>query len=234
MNRTDAIELANQLTERKGERLLDVNLLFNTVLQDICMRSRFWWRKLDVTFTMTQGTTQYDFTTITTTPVLTETAVEEVIDLALILQTTPTLNAPSLTPIFDPLGIRAIKQNTVQGQPARYSMGTVDWKTLLVDPPDKTYTAEITFWGMPVIDKDTSSNTIPLLPPYYHSTIVAGIEAAINRRVYGPDDRRAIGAAAVYENKILTMMMRKQFTTNYNQQWVTDESSVQSTAPNSP
>ena len=235
MTRTDIIELANQLTERKAEKMLSLNLVFSTVVQDICKRFRFWWRKLDVTFTMTQNTTTYDFTTITTTPTLSEIAVAEIIQLAIIIQAVNPFQDSELTPIFDGQGFREMKNNTVQAQPGRYTMGVDDWKTLRIDPPDKSYTAEMTFWAMPIIDTDVAATTVPLIPPYDHDTIVAGMEAAINRRVYGPDDRRFVGAQQQYEAKLLNMMVRKQFTTNYNEQWISSDSTayVQGTAPNS-
>lgn len=239
MTRTDAIELVHQLTERKAEKILDMNLIFSTVIYDICKRQRFWWRKLDVTFSLTQGTKTYDFTTITTTPAITEIAVEEVITIALILQTAPTLNAPELTPIFDPLGFRAMKQNATQAQPSRYTMGIDDWKTLRIDPPDQTYTAEMTFWAMPIISKDQSSNTIPLIPPFYHDAVVNGMEARVQKRVWGANDSRYRNAAESYEACILNMTMRPQFTSNFSKQWTTQDDAtlngaVQSTAPNSP
>lgn len=239
MNRTDCIELVHQLTERKAEKILDMNLLFSTTVQDICKRSRFWWRKQDITFTLTKGTTTYDFTAITTTPAITEIAVEEIVVLSLILQTSPTLNSPELTPIFDSMGIRAMKQNAQQGQPSRYTMGVDDWKTLRIDPPDQTYTAEMTFYAMPIISKDQSSNVIPLIPPFYHDAVVNGMEARVNKRVYGPNDVRYKDSKASFEECILRMMMRPQFTSNIQKQWTTQDDAtlngaVQSTAPNSP
>lgn len=238
MTRSDCIELANQLTERKGEKLINLNLLFSTTIQDICKRQRFWWRKLDVTFSLTQGTKTYDFTdaTLNFSQSLAEIAVEEMITFALILQTSPSLNAPELTPISDPQGIRAMKNNPTQGQPSRYTMGIDGYSVLRVDPPDKTYTAEMTFWAMPMVNTDQSSNTIPLIPPFYHNTIVEGIEARINKRVYGPNDSRYTDSVNTYEASLLKMAMRPQFTTNLERQWITNDSSsiIQSTAPNTP
>jgi hypothetical protein len=238
MNRTDCIELANQLTERKGEKILDLELLYASTVQDICKRNRFWWRKLDVTFSLNQGQTNYDFTQIlpTLATPLPEIAVEEITHLAIILQAANPFQDTELTPIFDALGIRQMKNNTVQAQPSRYLVGVDDWKTLRVDPPDRTYLAEMTFWAMPMISKDQSSNTVPLIPPYYHNAIVEGLEARINRRVYGPNDSRFLGAQQAYENSILTMTMRPQFTSNMNKQWINDDPTgyVQSTAPNTP
>lgn len=238
MTRSDCIELANQLTERKGEKLINLNLLFSTTVQDICKRQRFWWRKLDVTFSLTQGKTTYDFTdaTINFSQSLAEIAVEEMITLALILQTSPSLNAPELLPIVDPMGIRAMKQNPSQGQPSRYTMGIDGWNVLRIDPPDQTYTAEMTFWAMPIINTDQSVNTIPLIPPFYHNAIVEGMESRICKRVYGADDRRYLDSQASYEASILKMAMRPQFTTGISRQWVSSDSNAatQSTAPNSP
>lgn len=250
MNRADAIELASQLTERKGERILNLNLLLSSVIMDICKRARFWWRKRDITFSMTAGTTTYDFSTITTTPAITGIAVDEVTVLRLILpfssftpgtQLTPQLTSPELTPIFDSLGLAAMKNNTIQGQPGRYTMGIDDWKTLRIDPPDQTYTAEMTFFGMPmpasVSDTiDVASNEIPLIPPFYHDAVVNGLCARINRRVWGPNDSRYQDDKASYEECILRMMMREQFTSNVQKQWTSTDSqvAVQSTAPNTP
>lgn len=245
MTRDDAIELANQLTERKAEKILDLKLLYSSVLMDICKRNRFWWRKLDITFSLTQGTTTYDFSKITTTPSIAGIAVEEITVIALILQppsTNTLINAPELTPIFDAAGFRAMKQNTSQAQPSRYVMGIDDWKTLRVDPPDQTYTAEMTFWAMPMAsstgDISVESNTIPLIPPFYHDAVVNGLEARINKRVWGPKDSRYISAKADYEACILNMTMRPQYTSNFSRQWTsTDDSTqggaIQSTAPNS-
>jgi hypothetical protein len=65
---------------------------------------------------------------------------------------------------------------------------------------------------------------------------VEGLEARINRRVYGPNDSRFVGAQQAYEASILTMTMRPQFTSNFNKQWINDDFTayVQSTAPNTP
>lgn len=253
MNRADAIELAHQLTERKAEKILNMNLLFSSVCMDICKRARFWWRKLDVTFTFTAGTKTYDFSTLATTPAITGIAVEEIVVISLILpfgnsnvatQITPSLSTLELFPIFDARGFAAMKQNTIQGQPSRYCMGIDDWKTLRIDPPDQTYNVEMTFMGMPMPAStsdtiDASSNEIPLIPPFYHDAVVNGLCARINRRVWGANDSRYLDDKASYEECILRMMMREQFTSNVQKQWTSQDNSlsngaIQSTAPNSP
>lgn len=240
MTRSDIIELAHQLTERKAEKILDMNLLFSSTCQDICKRGRHWWRKGDVTFNMTQGVTTYDLTSIVTSPALTNQAVDEIMGITLVLQTSP-LNTADLTPIFDRAGILAMKNNTQQAQPSRYTMKPGDWKTILIDPPDATYLAELSCWLMPNLSKETSDDTVPLIPPFYHNIIVEGLEMRINKRVYGANDTRYRDSLETYNASILSMMMRPQFTSNYSRQWVTDETyvdgtggtSIQSTAPNS-
>lgn len=238
MLRTDIIELANTYTERKGEKLLDMNLLFASTCMDICKRGRHWFRKWDVTFTMSAGVKTYDMTNAALfTPATTNIAVEEIITIALILQTNP-LQMAELTPIFDPTGIRSMKQNVTTGQPGRYTISPeTNFGTLRIDPPDINYTAEMTFWAMPNLNKDDASNSVPVIPPWHHNIIVEGMEARINRRVYGPSDKRYLNSAASYEASIETMMMRPQFTSNFQRQWVSNDDStvggaVQSTMPN--
>lgn len=226
MTISDIIELVQQLTERKAEGILDMNLLFSTTCQDICKRGRHWWRKWDVTFNITQGTTLYDFTNPALfTPNLTNIAVEEIIGVVLITATSP-LQTVDLTPIFDRQGIIAMKNNTVLSQPSRYTIDPSTWNMLRVDLPDQTYLAEMTFWAMPNLAKETTSGAVPVIPPFYHDCIVNGMEARVNRRVYGPKDARYVDSAAAYEACIMNMMMRPQFTPNYNRQWIDDSQGV--------
>lgn len=245
MTRSDIIELVNQYTERKAEKIFDMNLLFASTCQDICKRGRHWWRKWDVTFNLTQGVSTYDLTVAANfTPNLTDIAVEEIAHVILILQQgSPTQQQTvELTPIFDQMGISSMKQNTQQAQPSRYTIDPSTWNSLRVDPPDATYLTEMMFWAMPNLAKENASDTVPIIPPFYHNIVVEGMEARVNKRVYGADDSRYIDAKESYEQSILTMMMRPQFTPNYSRQWVDDSSergggggnSVQSTSPNSP
>jgi hypothetical protein len=245
MTRSDIIELVNQYTERKAEKIFDMNLLFASTCQDICKRGRHWWRKWDVTFNLTPGVTTYDLTAAANfTPNLTDVAVEEIVSIILILQNgSPTQQQTAeLTPIFDKHGITSMKNNTQTGQPSRYTIDPNTWFSLRVDPPDATYLAEMNFWVMPNLAKETVSDTVPIIPPFYHNIIVEGMEARVDKRVYGANDSRYIDAKESYEQSILTMMMRAQFTPNYTRQWVDDSSArdgtggnaVQSTSPHSP
>jgi hypothetical protein len=229
------------LTERKAEGILDINLLFSTTCQDICKRGRHWWRKWDVQFNLVQGTTTYDLTVAGNfTPNLTNIAVEEILGVTLITQASP-LQTADLTPIFDRQGIIAMKQNTTQAQPSRYTIDPSTWNVLRIDPPDRAYLTEMTFWAMPNLAKESTSDVVPVIPPFYHDCIVNGMEARVNRRVYGPKDSRYVDSAAAYEACIMNMMMRPQFTPNYSRQWTDDSpggsgggGAVQSTSRISP
>lgn len=242
MTISDIIELANELTERKGEKVLDLRLLLSSVLMDVCKRGRHWWRKWDVTFSIGVNATTFDLTNAALfTPNTTNIGFEEIISVYLITGTTP-LQTVDLTPIFDSMGIREMKYNTSQAQPSRYIIDPGTYNSLRIDPSDAAYTGGITFWGMPNLAKETTSDVVPLVPPWYHNILVEGLESRINKRVYGADDTRYIDSKETYEQSILTMMMRPQFTTNYSRRWVDDSSAVdgtgggavQSTSPNSP
>jgi hypothetical protein len=235
MLRADIIELVHELTERKAEKILDMNALLNAVCQDICKRGRHWWRRADVTFQISiAGGTTYDLTNPALfTPNLTDIAVEEISSIILVLQASP-LQTTELTPIFDPAGIIAMKNNVTQAQPSRYMIDPNTWSSLRIDPPDTTYLAEMTFWAMPNLGKESVSPNVPIIPPFYHNIIVEGLEKTIAKRVYGPDDARYLSAKESYESSILTMMMRPRFSPNYSNRWVTDESATRSTSPNSP
>src|SRR5579872_679429 len=226
MTRSDIIELVNAYTERKGEKILPMQLVFATTCMDICKRGRHWWRKWDVTFNLTQGVTTYDLTTAANfTPALTNIAVEEIMGVTLITQSSP-LQTVDLTPIFDRQGILEMKQNQTQAQPSRYTIDTNAWNFLRVDPPDQTYLTEMSFWAMPNLATDDSSNVVPVIPPFYHNIIVEGMEMRINKRVYGPNDSRYKDSQMTYESSIATMMMRAQFTPNYTRQWIDDSQGV--------
>src|SRR5258708_1506068 len=123
MKRPEIIELAHILSERKGEKNLGpgLNSLYLFVLQDICKRQRFWWRRVLVNFALTPGTTQYDLANATLFPSLAEIALDEITKLTVILAPNP-LQKAELTAVFDPETLIEMKLNTVTAAPARYTM----------------------------------------------------------------------------------------------------------------
>src|ERR1700676_1803574 len=116
MIRTEIIELANQLTERKGERVLNLQSLYRFVVQDIAKRQRFWWRRILVDFTLTPNQTTYDLTNAALFPTLAEIAMEEITKFTLILTSNP-YQVAELVPIFDPESLVDMTNNIQQVAP---------------------------------------------------------------------------------------------------------------------
>jgi hypothetical protein len=228
MTRDEIIELANALTERKGEKVLPLQTLYRFVVQDICKRQRFWWRRILVNFSLTPATTTYDLTNATLFPTLQEIALDEITKFTVVLTTNPVQTA-ELTPVFDPETLIEMKLNTVTAAPARYTVDANDYKILLIDPPDLAYNTYIVGWGMANPASDSTSTAVPLIPPWGHNTIVAGMSAKIFRFAYGSQNEKTLDAAAEYEQGIQDLEQRKQFDPNYRLQMSLSEDAVRST-----
>lgn len=240
MQRSEIIELANQLSERKGERVLNLQSLYRFVVQDICKRQRFWWRRIRFSFTLSVGVPTYDLSTITTVPanVMNETALDEITKFTLILTPSP-LQVAEMSPIFDPEGIIELVNNTTITSPSqgnvnapggRYTLGADnDYHTLRIDPPDAAYTAYIVAWAMPNPGSDSTNENVPLIPPWGHNTIVHGLVANIFDFAYGSANQKTLTATAKYEQAILDLEQRRQFDPNYRLQMSLSETAVRST-----
>lgn len=240
MTRTEIIELSNQLTERKGEKVLNLQSLYRFVVQDICKRERFWWRRVRVSFSLVTGQPTYDLSSITTTPAgaLTEIALDEITKFTLILATNPVQFA-EMTPVYDPEAIIEMVNNTSLTNPTtgnnngpggRYTLGADnDYKTLRIDPPDAAYTAFLVGWGMANPGSESTTDSVPLIPPWGHNTIVAGMNAKIFKFAYGSRNEKTLDAIAEYEQGIQDLQQRKQFDPNYRLQMSLAEDAVRST-----
>lgn len=232
MTRSEIIELSNQLSERKGERVLNLQSLYRFVVQDICKRQRFWWRRISVNLTLTPNQTTYDLTTYTTTPALTEILFEEITKIEIILTINPFMKA-DVVPIFDPGALIAMQSgsgNMAQpAQPARYTMNPGDYKTILIDAPDIAYSMWIVGWAMPNPASDSTSDAVPLIPPYGHNTIVAGIMSKVFKFAYGSKNEKTLDAMAEYEQGINDLQSKKQFDPNFDLQMNIREGAVRST-----
>jgi hypothetical protein len=228
VQRDEIIELANQLSERKGERVLNLQTLYRFVVQDICKRQRFWWRRVQVTFNLTIGTPTYDLTDITLFPDLFEIALDEITKFTLITSPNP-LQVAELVPVFDPETLIEMKNNVSTQQPGRYTMDAGDYKVLRVDMPDAAYQAYIVGWGMANPGSDTFTTKVPLIPTWGHNTIVMGIVAKVFKFAYGSENPKTMDAIAEYEQGLQDLMQRKQFDPNYKLQMSLNESAVRST-----
>lgn len=224
----EIIELSNQLTERKAEKVISLPNLYRFVVQDICKRQRFWWRRILVNWTLTPNTKTYDFTNATLFPSLAEIAIEEITKLTIIITASP-LNKVELTPVFDPETLIEMKLNTQQVAPGRYTMDGGDYKVLLIDPPDLAYNTYLVGWAMPNPASDTSSKAVPLIPPWGHNTIVAGMNWKIFKFAYGSKNDKTVDAKEEYDQGLADLMQRKQFDPNYRSQLTLSEDAVRST-----
>lgn len=234
MTRDSIIDLADKWAEKKGAQY-NLQKLYEITCVDVCKHNRFWWRKKFVTFNLSIGTKTYDLASISTTPALVETGIEEIIRWSLINPSgqpapqpgqTPTVG---LTPIFDDEAIFGMIENATNSQPGRYTMGVDALQTLRIDPPDQAYKTRLTFWAIPNFADDSSSTTVPLIPDWHHNIIAEGMAATILEYAYGLQDDKAKTMRATYEDHIIDLQMRPRFTTYYTQQFSSDEDAVRST-----
>lgn len=142
----------------------------------------------------------------------------------------------ALDPIFDDQSIAeqieagAGVLNPVVGQPNTYTYDLTDWKTMRIQPiSDQPYKIRVVAWMTANPATDSTSDVVPLIPPRFHRGIVHGMEKYIWRVVYGQEDPRTATAQMMYDKVVSQAQMRARFTTNYTQQLISGEDSVQST-----
>lgn len=239
MTRTEIIELSNQLTERKGEKVLNLQSLYRFVIQDICKRQRFWWRRVAFSFPLVVNQPTYDLTAVTTTPAnaMSGIMLDEITKFTLIITSNPYQTA-EFVPVFDPQALIDLIQNTTltsptQGNPqapgGRYTIDPSGVNIIRIDPPDAAYTAYVVGWAMPNPATDSSSDAVPLIPSWGHNTIVSGLNAKIFKFAYGSKNEKTIDAQEEYEQGLQDLMQRKQFDPNYKSQLSLAECAVRST-----
>lgn len=238
MTRTEIIELANVLTERKFEKY-DTRSLYRFVLQDICKRQRFWWRRVYFSYQTVIGQALYDLTAVTTTPAnaMQNILLDEITKHTLVVTPSP-YQVAELVPTFDPEALIDMVNNTgvtspitgnTQAPGGRYTMDPSGPNIVRLDPPDNVYTVFVVGWAMPNPATDSASDTVPLIPSYGHNTIVHGLAAKIFKSVYGSKNEKALDAVADYEQGIQDLEARKQFDPNYKLQLTSSECAVRST-----
>lgn len=238
MIRTEIIELANQLSERKGEKVLSVPSLYRFVLQDICKRERFWWKRIQFNFSATANTQTFDLSTVTTIPAgaMTEILLDEITKFTIILTPSPYQSA-DFVPVFNPNALIDMINNVTPAPPnnpspqfpgagGRYTMDPSGINVVRIDPLDINYTAYIVGWAMPNPASDSTNDKVPLIPSWGHNTIVMGIVAKIFKFAYGSKNEKTLDAVAEYEQGIQDLQQRKQFDPNYVLQLsISDDSS---------
>lgn len=239
MVRSEIIELSNQLTERKGEKVLSTQSIYRFVVQDICKRQRFWWRRVQFNFQLAPNVSTYDLTAVATVPAaaMTEILLDEITKFTVILTPNP-LQVAEMTPVFDPETLLEMINNTTPVSPiignsqvpgGRYTIDPSGINTVRIDPPDIAYTAYIVGWAMPNPASDSTNENVPLIPAWGHNTIVAGMTAKIFKFAYGSKNEKTVDAQEEYELGLQDLMQRKQFDPNYRLQMSLQEDAVRST-----
>lgn len=230
-----------QFVERKGEKVLNLQSIYRLVLQDICKRERFWWRRIQFNFNAIAGTQTFDLTTITTVPAnaMQEILLDEITKFTIILTPNP-FQVAEFVPVFDPETLIEMINNTTPASPnnpsvqfpgagGRYTMDPSGINVVRIDPLDINYTAYIVGWAMPNPASDSTNDNVPLIPAWGHNTILEGMKWMIFDWVYGEDNPKTVSALRRYEQAIQDLAQRKQFDPNYKLQLALQEGAVRST-----
>lgn len=230
-----------QFVERKGEKVLNLQSIYRLVLQDICKRQRFWWRRIQFNFSATANTQTFDLTTINTVPVgaMTEILLDEITKFTIILTPNP-FQVAEFVPVFDPETLIEMINNTTPASPnnpsasfpgagGRYTMDPSGINVVRIDPLDINYTAYIVGWAMPNPASDSTNDNVPLIPAWGHNAILEGMKWMIFDWTYGEDNAKTLSAARRYEQALQDLMQRKQFDPNYKLQLALSEGAVRST-----
>lgn len=241
MQRSEIIDLSNQLTENKAQKVLNLQTLYRFVVQDICKRQRFWWRRIQFNFNALANTQTFDLTSIVTVPpnAMQEILLDEITKFTLILSPNP-FQVAEFTPVFDPETLIEMINNTQPASPnnpsvqfpgsgGRYTMDPSGINVVRIDPLDINYTAYIVGWAMPNPASDSTNENVPLIPSWGHNTIVAGMNAKIFKFAYGSKNEKTIDAQEEYEQGLQDLMQRQKFDPNYRLQMNLQEGAVRST-----
>lgn len=184
-------QAANRRCEQRGDSLdLDAELF--VALQELCLESRWWWRRRVATFTLVAGQPQYDLTSATG---FNAADLQQVAKNGLKLfspGTPPTQPPPNPwqnnpwigpEPVFDADeqdSIIVLQSSYPPTTPCRYFLKPGASTILWFDPiPDAAYPAALAYWAIPNYTADNAPQTIPLLPPWMQPTLIKKLEAQI-------------------------------------------------------
>jgi hypothetical protein len=241
MTRDEIIELALNFAERKGEKVLNLKSLYTFVVQDICKRQRFWWRRVQFNFNAVANTQTFDLTTVVTVPAnaMAEILLDEITKFTLILTPNP-FQVAEFVPVYDPETLIEMINNVTPAAPnnpspqfpgagGRYTIDPSGINVVRIDPLDINYTAYVVGWGMPSPASDSTNTNVPLIPAWGHNAIVEGMKAYLFEFAYGAENPKAVKAMQRYEQALQDLMQRKQFDPNYRLQMSLTEAAVRST-----
>lgn len=185
-------QAANRRTEQRGSSL-DLDAELYIALEELCLESRWWWRRRIATLTLTAGQPQYDLTSASgfNAADFQQFAKNGV---KLFYPGSPPQQPPpnpwqnqpwyGLEPVFDADAQDAIvvmQSSYPPTTPCRYFLkpgnsGTVIW----FDPiPDAPYPAALAYWAVPNYSADSAPQVIPLLPQWMQPTLIKKLETQI-------------------------------------------------------
>lgn len=217
-SRSQCIEIAQKRTERRGATL-DLEGEFILALQEVCMETRWWWRRKTAISALVANTTKYD---------LTDPSGFNAADFHQAARKAVRIYNP--TSIGQPLGTRNWQSRTVEPEfdpleqdriltlqsgwpPAAPCKYFVQWPFLYLDvPPDQNYQASIGYWAVPNFTDDSEDETIPLLPNHAHGLAIKRLEMHIEHFSIGDGGATKYEAAVKeYEDMVSQQQIYNRF-----------------------
>lgn len=184
-------QAANRRTEKRGDSL-DLDAELYVALIELCLETRWWWRRRVATFSLVANQPQYD---------LTSTAGANAADFQQVAKNgfkifypgtppqapppNPWQNNPWIgpEPVFDPDEQDAIivtQTRIPPTTPCRYFIKPGSPTQLWVDPiPDAAYPAAFAYWAVPNYSADDAPQTIPLMPTWMQPLLIKKLERQI-------------------------------------------------------
>jgi hypothetical protein len=220
MKVSDIIEIANQRTERRGEKTLNLKAELLGVLQEFCQEHRWYWRRKSCVINTVAATYQYD---------LTEQGVANVTDFEQVSQAGVKLFDASgnvlgkLTPVFDIDQQEIYAESQDSGQPTVYWISENSTLNLYPNPND-VFRVRIPYWATPGMDPDSLPEEVPLVPPNLYRILIKGLEAQILRYTLGEGAAKYEAARTEYEKLVTKAAMKVNFAPGEFTEWRNNDS----------
>ena len=237
-------QVANRRTEGRGSSL-DLDAEAFVALQELCLETRWWWRRRVATLNLIAGQPQYD---------LTNTAGFNAADFQQFAKNGVKLFSPgsppqqpppnpwqnnpwySPEPVFDvDEQDRIIVMQTTYPPttPCRYFMkpggnSSVIW----FDPiPDAPYPAALGYWAVPNYSADSAPQVIPLLPQWMQPTLIKKLEMQILAFMGEEFAEKYQASVAEYGRDLERAKLYRQFADGFVQEFRSHSSqdAIQST-----
>jgi hypothetical protein len=174
MTKSEIVEAVHDKTRRLAENVIDMEGLYVECLQEMCRAYRWPWRRKWATFPTVAATATYDLTS-TSASLPGATDIEEFIGVFRIDSAT---SQTELVPIDDETAMVAAQASAEQGEVTGYFLEPGSHSTIhLVKVPAAVVNLRAVYWAIP--NPESSTGTIPLLPPVYHHILKKRMEAEV-------------------------------------------------------